>query len=281
MKLNEYLKESGVLNLTTSKDQNQRIREFCRVLHQDIKTSNEIRSQNEDHLFILIGRMARFVISLMKLDQRPMDQIPYEAIRGMALALGWALKNNQDIRFVSFASPAIDVSSRQVRDKEQYRMPATVFSSLQEITQELPAWRYEVLLADYDFRLMGHEFTHAWEENLKLLSTRSAMPVSRLSTVFPESELEKVKDEILATRGLEIEKEVARISSSQELLLSFGTTPERNTYQAFLYAACGVWLEQNFPTCIVMDIQKKIYPCEQPFFQKARNSPLALIRVPY
>lgn len=278
MKLLDYLKKSGALNITSGKDEQRRIKEFCKNLYKVLQDPNAIQNQDEEQLFQLVDRMAKFAISLMRLDERPVDQIPYEAIRGMATALGWALKNHQDVRFISFASPAIDASSRKIRDKEQYRLPATILPLLQEAAQELPSWRYEVLLADYDFRFSGQEFIQAWEENLNFLRARSGMPANRLSAIFSKSELERIRGEISATRGKEIEEEVARISSNQTLLLFFKTTPERNLHQAFLYAACGAWLEQNVPACILIDIQKKIYPCEQPFFQRARISPMAVVR---
>lgn len=274
MKRNSYLKSAGVFSIAQSKDEYLRLREFSRVLHKKLAYAEDTATLE------LIAHFAMAALRLLRLDGRGMGQVPYTTVRGVADALYLAWVQRQPIRFLSLASPAIDVSSRRIFEKKQYLLPPRVLVALKDAVADMPLWTYELLLADYDLRFSGHEDMPLWEENLRVLEAQSGFSAGRLSAVFPKHVFNEFRAEVVQTHGEHIDHRVHTLSENPILRLFFGATRERNTFQAFLYASCGLWLERERPGSILMDLQSKIYPCEQPFFQVARTSPLALIRVP-
>jgi hypothetical protein len=74
---------------------------------------------------------------------------------------------------------------------------------------------------------------------------------------------------------------VASIKSLQErstVLTAHKITKEAIKERAITYAALGKILEEKMPMIVIMDIQSRIYPYEQPFYDILRDIPIPLLR---
>ncbi|OGH80849.1 MAG: hypothetical protein A3I29_03765 [Candidatus Magasanikbacteria bacterium RIFCSPLOWO2_02_FULL_44_11] len=68
-------------------------------------------------------------------------------------------------------------------------------------------------------------------------------------------------------------------SLGDDTLQQFGNSRERAEFQIKLYSTIGKLLQGKFSTGILFDVQKKVFPYEQPFYNKLRSEqPLPMIR---
>ncbi len=278
MRFNEYLKNSGVLECARDAHEYRRLKDLGTALYRLVGNRKRDNFSISEIELEFIKQIILFCQKLFSLDIRAPEHIPYSVTNGLVNVLFRGLRDGEEIVFVSLASNALTLDGK-LREKKQYRLPDKILSFLMKVSAEIPfKWRYEVLLADHDLLFPKDRFSLLWKENLIFLKSKTGVPVRFLSELIADSELQAVQNEILSLYSRVLESEVEKFAKNIFSLTSFKATPERNRHQMLLYASVGLWLERNLKTCVVLDIQKQMYPYEQPYFNRFRKNPLVLCR---
>lgn len=220
-----------------------------------------------------------FALQLLEIDERERGHIPKRNFIGLARIFGHAHLTGQPLHFVSFASNAIDQTQRQLKEKRNYYALEGVHKWVRSFALALPfTSRYEVWLGDYYHGLTDHfQWGELWDKNISRLRSLTTAPVQLLTAVAYD--LGKIHAEIEFIYGATITKAIERMRD-RGTLYGFNVTDTKARYDASIYAAIGAWLERNYPNAIIMDVQMRIYPYQQPWYQLARESPLPLFRWP-
>lgn len=221
--------------------------------------------------------------NLVGLDVRQLCNIPNSTMVGLGHALFLSLKRG-DLKFVSFASPAYkqDFRGRHIdigngRDKKEYRAPAAIGKKLRDLS--LP-YSYDVLFVDIDPEVVGknrEEVEILFTRNFEGLCAVSGVGARRLSQVVDTSYLEKLRTSARVSEKLA--KQVSELQNRPTVLAAHNISPEAIADRAVIYAALGRLLEETAPETILLDIQGRIYPYEQPFYGTLRRFPLPLLRL--
>ncbi len=228
-------------------------------------------------------KLLKLLVNFLQLDQRNVCNIPGETIYGLGYVL--AQKNSGQLKFVSFASPAyiqnsrgehVDISSGF--NKQEYRKLQKIGGRLEEMFN-MP-FNYSVYLVDLDPEVKGKskdEIDSLFKRNLRGLRQVSDREAEMLSSLVNQRYLEEVKSQIAKDSALI--KEIENLQARKTVRKAHKITPEAIEARALTYAALGCYLEDRQPNIIVLDIQGKIYPYEQPFYNSLRQVPLPLLRV--
>ena len=273
-----FLNQYGVLTGTKNIHEKRRVKELARVIYKRLgkKADGMFRLTDDElkaiHDATLLSRR------LYSLDSRSVEHIPYRsASYGMANVLQHAIVHGYPLQFLSFASNAIQVSSGKLKEKKQYERPNQLIKRIEKVMLGSNlSWTYEVFLADNDYAIPREKYSLLWSQNLDKLRNSCTMPARFLSELFDKTSISKIKSEIEVLHAGVIQDEALAYENNRSLMISFKTNLERNIYQMFQYATLGIYIERTMPTCIVLDIQKQMYPYEQPYFDRFRLAPLPL-----
>lgn len=183
--------------------------------------------------------------------------------------------HNTPIQCISIASNAL-TGNDNLKQKDQYLKFDKIAKKLEKIFIKYNIqYIYQVILADIDYRYDLEKYNKQWELNIQNLKNKTSVPVLRLSELFPEYKI--VTDEIESKKNSYFDSQIVRLENA---LPQFHATRERARFQMSLYSAIGKMMQKNFSTGILFDVQKKIYPYEQPFYNETRKSdPVPIIRV--
>ncbi len=219
---------------------------------------------------------------LVGLDVRRLCNIPSSTMIGLGHVLFVSLKRG-GLKFVSFASPAYkqDFMGRHIdigegRDKKEYRAPAVISEKLRDLP--LP-FGYDVLYVDIDPEVVDKSPENVetlFAKNFEGLCAVSGADAKRLSQAVDDSYFERLKAE--ARTSEKLAKQVRELQNRPTVLAAHRIKPEAIEDRAVIYAALGKLLEETAPETILLDIQGRIYPYEQPFYDTLRRFPLPLLR---
>jgi hypothetical protein len=215
------------------------------------------------------------VKELSDFDVDGFSKMSTDNIRGFARVGNETIVNKMPVEFFSVASNAL-TRNGSLRSKEQY----SKFDKINEVIGEMTkkhgvAYTYKVILADIDHTYGLENFAEPWIKNFEYLQQQTKIPVVRMSEFLPTIK----KDALVAKERLAdtIEK---RIKSMEMALRLFHATEARARHQMELYAAIGLALRDTHSAGVLLDVQKKIYPYEQPFYNELRpESPLPRIKL--
>lgn len=183
-----------------------------------------------------------------------------------------------EMRFFSIPSHALKEGSSSLRHKPQYAHGATIAESLYAIAE-----RYDMnisyinILPDIDvaFPLATHE--SLWKDNCKLLERTSLTPTKRLSILAP-GEYEYIETSLPALVDYkQLLDEIEMHTTSLTTLIDFSAPPDFAKAQILSYVITGILLERLYPWGVLLDIQKRLYPFEQPYYQFGRRRSLPIV----
>ncbi len=230
-----------------------------------------------------IERLLAIYQKLVTMDVRTLGNISRSTMVGLGHALLLSLKK-EGLKFVSLASPdyrqdfrGCHVDIGDGRDKKEYRAPAVIRKKLESL--DLP-YSYDVLFVDIDSEVVGkgqEEIDALLARNFEGLCAVSGIGARRLSQTVDISYLEELKETAHASEKLA--KQVSVLQSRPTVLVAHSISREAIADRAIIYAALGKLLEETVPETILLDIQGRIYPYEQPFYDALRRFPLPLLRL--
>ena len=219
---------------------------------------------------------------VLSMDVRDIQNIPLSAAQGLGVVLARSIVEGLPLKFLSLASPAYvqDEEGNHTKivrgeDKRSYQVIRGIEGRLRKL---FPNVTYAVFLSDIDSEVAGvsQEAVEAmFAENLDGL--KSCYPcANRLSEVVPKPRLEGIKGEIRTNERLN--DMIDALMKRETVLDSHKISQEELRERAITYAALGRILEEDLPEAVLMDIQTRVYPYEQPFYDVLRRFPLPLIR---
>ena len=220
---------------------------------------------------------------LIGMDVRMLSDVPTSTKKGLGHVLVLSQEKGE-LRFLSLASPdykrdadgcAINIGNGKT--KKEYRAPREITRRLKGL--RLP-FKYDVFLVDIDIEVEGktpNEIERLLVINHKGFCEISGIKVRRLSREIDISRFESLKGD--ARSSGELTKQIRRLQNRTSIRVEYGITEEAIAERVIAYAALGKLLEETAPEAILADIQGRIYPFEQPFYDALRRFPLPLLRL--
>lgn len=234
---------------------------------------------DEEELLALLGIYKR----LMELDVRKLSNIPKSTVEGLGHVLVLFLRKGR-LKFLSLASPDYrqDAKGRHIdigdgTTKKEYHAPEAIAKELGNLG--VPS-DYRVLFADIDLEVVGkspEEIKALLAKNYRGLCRTSGVGVKGLSQEISLSRFERFKREARSSRKLAMQ--IQELQNRATVRMAHNISREAIAERAFVYAALGKLLEEIAPETILADIQGRIYPYEQPFYDALRRFPLPLLRL--
>jgi hypothetical protein len=216
--------------------------------------------------------------NLLETDKRNLQNIPKPTIRGLGAALMLSLQRGQ-LKLVSIASPHYIREKGKViigngREKKEYTYPNTIRKMISKIT--LLPHTYVVYLSDIDPETTAQnpeEIKAMFQNNLEGLR-KIAGEANKLSVL-----IDCLEQRVEEAKGNAVLKQRINQLQRSTVIYAHSIAPEAIGERAYVYAAIGKLLEQKYPEMILLDIQGKVYPYEQPFYDALRTTPLPLLRL--
>ncbi|MCL5781771.1 MAG: hypothetical protein M1459_00165 [Patescibacteria group bacterium] len=228
--------------------------------------------------FADILTMAKLTDQLFRSFGHTFETAEIDLIKGMASVLAIYLKKRIPIKAFSIASNAID-SDDTLKDKsKQYSSFDDIYGQIKTIFSGNDInFEYDVFLADIDFKHTNENDKGMWNRNLEYLQSFTTQRLSTIRRLIPDCD--SLIEKELERSGEEYNSVLDGYEKTGSLGFSgFNTKRQRAFYQMGLYSVVGNFLEENNPTGILFDVQKRVYPYEQPYYQRQRTNKLPIIR---
>lgn len=186
--------------------------------------------------------------------------------------------SRQELIFISMNSHALTKNSDQLRDKPQYKKNKEVnkFVDLIQDAVGIKASYYSIL-HDLDVDFPMTECNELWQQNHEMLENISNVSSIRLSEVAGERYSQYEQEIVKETSYQNLVSEIEEFSSNISKLVDFTTSDDFVDKQMRAYSITGMVLEDLFPYAILLDVQKKRYPFEQPYYNFFRKESLPIV----
>lgn len=222
---------------------------------------------------ITIKQVVALCTKLINSSAVTYNSCPRQLISGLSNCISNAYCCSGIVNMMVFASYAVGkgniVDLALLSDRKQY----LIFDSLGKLLQDMfndygLICQMNIILPDMHHEFPISEYNSAWEENAKIIQNLTVYPVSRLST--------QVDYKTISLELLKNKKRILR-ATDQRVIAQFGANIEKAVSSIEYYSSIGKWLENKGPNFIIADVQKKIYPYQQPFYNAYRTEPIGVI----
>jgi len=186
------------------------------------------------------------------------------------------------ISVISMNSHALSKNKDTLRDKPQYDKNNEINLFLETIAKDLKIKiSYTSILADLDTDFKLDEYKEKWNLNKEYLEKKSGTNTARLSEIMKEEDFSiyNSPEKILKMEGLD--ELIKKYKESQDIKIDFNTPEDFIRKQIISYVTVGIILERRLPDVFILDIQRKYYPFEQPFYNYARRVEIPIIYCGY
>lgn len=222
---------------------------------------------------ITIKQVVALCTKLINSSAVTYNSCPRQLISGLSNCISNAYCSSGIVNMMVFASYAVGkgniVDLALLSDRKQY----LIFDSLGKLLQNTfndygLICQMNIILPDMHHEFPISEYNSAWEENARIIQNLTVYPVSRLST--------QVDYKTISLELLNNKKRILR-ATDQRVIAQFGANIEKAVSSIEYYSSIGKWLENKGPNFIIADVQKKIYPYQQPFYNAYRAEPIGVI----
>lgn len=187
---------------------------------------------------------------------------------------------DKDITFISLNSHGLVKESRSLRDKPQYKKNYEIGKKLNTLNKYFNI-RYCSILVDIDADFGLEEYSKEWDKNIKYLTEVSRGETYRLSGIMEEKDFYFFEKLETFVDFLKLTDSIKKYRDLDSLKIDFNASEEFIEKQIKAYTSVGLVLEKHFPNAILLDVQKKYYPFEQPFYNFGRKVHLPLLYCGY
>ena len=165
------------------------------------------------------------------------------------------------------------------RDKVQYKKILELNKYFQKISSNIEIKiKYICILPDYEEKYNSEKFDVSWDNNVKQIQTISGVKTFRLSKIanatYNDYKMKIFSDENIKEK---IKDKIDYYSKNKFIVLGFDAESDFQAIQITNYSIIGLMLEDLIKNAILIDVQKKIFPFEQPFYNFARKEKLPMI----
>jgi hypothetical protein len=237
----------------------------------------EFHKKIESNMAYLLNPSSIKKIGIITSEIEKLGQLPRnekQALLGQIL-LGYC---DNDIHLFSMNSSSLTQNPSILRDKPQYRKITYLNNKVKQIAQQSETnISYQSILPDYDPNFPFSRFETAWENNRLQIEKVSGIKIERLSQMVPER-FEEIKANLGDYLNIDIlNKEIEKHSKSASNIINFEAPKDFSKNQILTYTTTGIILEELMPRGILLDVQKRCYPFEQPFYNFGRKEKLPMI----
>lgn len=189
--------------------------------------------------------------------------------------IGYADNN---IQLFSMNSSSLTPNPNVLREKPQYRKITYLNDMVNKLAKETGVnFSYTSILPDYDQRFPFNDFESAWENNKQQIEKVSGIKTERLSQIAP-GRYEEISEHLENYMDIQLlNKEINQHAESYTDFINFAAPKDFSKKQIISYSVTGLVLEELLPQGILLDVQKRCYPFEQPFYNFARKEKLPIV----
>lgn len=186
---------------------------------------------------------------------------------------------NKEIILFSMCSNSLTNNPLIYRDKVQYKKILELNKYFQKISSNIEIKiKYICILPDYEEKYNSEKFDVSWDNNVKQIQTISGVKTFRLSKIanatYNDYKMKIFSDENIKEK---IKDKIDYYSKNKFIVLGFDAESDFQAIQITNYSIIGLMLEDLIKNAILIDVQKKIFPFEQPFYNFARKEKLPMI----
>jgi hypothetical protein len=217
------------------------------------------------NMVIYVEKILTWVNEIIALSNISIGQCPKKVIDGLAYTFTQAFITKR-ISFISI----LGVGHTNEYNDVFVEASSIVKSYLENLdfTSEL-RWNYQILLSVKFDNLIKKSDSSFLNKDLLL---------SGLDTVLPSEYFDSYNTEILSIDDdKSINSKIISLSGNNELKNNFLVLDEKISRDVENYALYGKLLENKNTPIVLIDLQKHIYPYQQPCYQLLRKSPLPVI----
>ena len=192
-------------------------------------------------------------------------------------ALAYGLSKGE-LTFFSMHSSALTEDPTKLREKPQYRKVQYLQDEVRAFFEKKRInFQYHSILPDYDKTFPFSTYDSSWNKNCEYIEQISGIKTTRLSKMVP-GRFDAINGNLQSYMNVEeLNKQIEYHGHSMSTILDFKAPENFSEKQIKTYSIIGIILEEIYPYGILLDIQKKCYPFEQPFYNFARKKKLPII----
>ena len=185
---------------------------------------------------------------------------------------------DNNIRLFSMNSSSLTSDPNRLREKPQYKKITYLNDMIDKLAKETGVhFSYTSILPDYDQRFPFEDFEIAWENNRRQIENVSGIKTERLSQMAP-GRYEEIAENLENYMDVKLlNEEIEQHAESYTDIINFRAPKDFSKKQIMSYSITGIVLEELFPSGILLDVQKRCYPFEQPFYNFARKEKLPIV----
>ena len=189
--------------------------------------------------------------------------------------IGYADNN---IRLFSMNSSSLTLNPNILREKPQYKKITYLNNMIAKLAEKTGInFSYTNILPDYDQQYPFDTFEKAWENNKHQIESVSGIRTERLSQMAP-GRFEEISANLGSYMDTQLlDNEIKVHAESYSNFITFSAPKDFAQKQITTYSITGIVLEELIPSGILLDVQKRCYPFEQPFYNFARKEKLPII----
>lgn len=187
-----------------------------------------------------------------------------------------------EIKIISINSHALSKDKNILRDKLQYNRNYEINIFLKKIERDFDVRiAYVSVLADLDVDFRLEEYKERWVLNKEHLREKSKTTTVRLSELMKEEDFNIYNNSEIILEGKGLEELIEKYEESKEVEIDFSTPKNFIRKQITSYVIVGMILEKRLPDVFILDVQKKYYPFEQPFYNYSRDFKVPIVYCGY
>ncbi len=185
---------------------------------------------------------------------------------------------NNNIRLFSMNSSSLTKNPVVLREKPQYKKITYLKNMVDKLAEQTGVnFSYTSILPDYDQQFPLSDYETAWENNRIQLEEVSGVKALRLSQMAP-GRFEEIQSHIGDYMDVQrLNGEIEKHAKTASNVINFRAPEDFSKRQIMTYSTTGIVMEELFPDGILLDVQKRCYPFEQPFYNFARKENLPII----
>jgi len=273
-----FLNSQVIWKATTKLERSAR-RKVLLAAYKKIGTFRNFDMRASD--FELLADTINIALGMLEKSALRMQSYPDSLLRALGNVISSSIYSEEKIELFFFASYAVGknncIDENLLLKRKQYSAFDKIGRVIESLFQQYNLiFEIKVVLPDLHHEFSKAEYEDAWELNKKLIQKITRYPVWRLSEFddYVSTDTKAVEERLHSSAT--IRGRLLRILNPRTLS-QFGANKEKADSSILYYSSIGRWLEDKSQKVIVLDVQKKEYPYQQPFYNALRTTPLPVI----
>ena len=215
-----------------------------------------------------VTKIHTIVNDILKLNPCPIDQHAKSLIKGLINVFS-SIEHGQKVNFVTILGVVPDTSKQQ---NECY-----IFDMVSKMIEKINSsnetwWRYNLVLSLHSEEIKSGN-TNSGIDIRENIQSFTSIPICYPSEFFCKNSLRDLSED----EKSRIDIKISKVTSNALIKKAFSVLDERIIKNVRDYATFGKLFEESNIPIILIDLQKRIFPYQQPCYQIIRTQPLPVI----